>query len=163
MTCCFNCTFVYDIFKSIITLHFSLFLQLQFFVCLFSELVSFLLCDLIMEPTLKPHDLMMEPTIPVRPMWAPSSSHTTKSRPIPKKTSKREIVTVEKRKNVRWKLIVDLEISYTNVQLQQQVIHEKFTWVQRNMTLSNDITITKSHLDIENTQMRNRYQNTSWK
>ena len=27
----------------------------------------------------------MEPTIPVRPMWAPSSSHTTKSRPILKK------------------------------------------------------------------------------
>ena len=41
------------------------------------------------------------------------------------KTSKRNIVTVEKSKNVRWKVNVDLRISYTNVQLQQQVIHEK--------------------------------------
>ena len=29
--------------------------------------------------------------------------------------------------NVRWKVLEDLKISYTNVQLQQQVIHEKFT------------------------------------
>ena len=51
-------------------------------------------------------------------------------------------------KNVRWKINVDLRMSYTYVQLQQQVIHEKFTQVQQNMTLSNDITITKSHLEI---------------
>ena len=31
------------------------------------------------------------------------------------------------------------------------------------MTLSNDITITKSHLEIENMQMRHYYQNTIWK
>ena len=31
------------------------------------------------------------------------------------------------------------------------------------MTLSNDIAILKSHLKIENTQMRHRYQNTSGK
>ena len=43
------------------------------------------------------------------------------------KRSKQNIVTVEKSKNVRWKVNVDLRISYTNVQLQQQVIHEKFT------------------------------------
>ena len=43
------------------------------------------------------------------------------------KTSKRKNVTVEKEKNVRWKVNEDLKISYTNVQLQQQVTHEKFT------------------------------------
>ena len=43
------------------------------------------------------------------------------------KTSKRSIVTVEKSKNVRWKVNVDLRISYTNMYLQQQVINEKFT------------------------------------
>ena len=43
------------------------------------------------------------------------------------KTRKRNIVTIQKSKNVRWKVNVDLRISYTNVQLQQQVIHQKFT------------------------------------
>ena len=45
---------------------------------------------------------------------APLSSHTTKSWPM-LKTSKRNIVTVEKSKNVLWKVNVDLRISYTNV------------------------------------------------
>ena len=74
------------------------------------------------------------------------------------KTSKRKIVTVEKRKNVRWKVILDLNISYANVQL-----HENFTYVQQNVTLTNDIAIRKSHLGIKNTEMKHFYQNTSAK
>ena len=35
------------------------------------------------------------------------------------KTSRRKIVTVEKRKNVRWKENVDLKIAYANVYLQK--------------------------------------------
>ena len=68
---------------------------------------------------------MMEPTLGVQEWWAPSSSHVgsiwapsssqaTKSRPI-LKTSKQKIETLEKRKNVPWKVIVDLKIPYTNV------------------------------------------------
>ena len=79
------------------------------------------------------------------------------------KSSKRNIVTVEKSKNVRWKVNVDLRISYTNVQLQQQAIHKMFTKVQQKVTLSNDITITKSHLEIGSMQMRHHYRNTSGK
>ena len=41
------------------------------------------------------------------------------------------------------------------------MIHEKFTEAQQKVTLSNDITITKSHLEIENMQMRHFYQNKS--
>ena len=59
---------------------------------------------------------------------------------------------LEKSKIVRWKVNADLRISYTNVQLQQQVIHERLTQVQQKVTLSNDITITRSHLEIENMQ-----------
>ena len=70
---------------------------------------------------------------------------------------------LEKSKIVRWKVNADLRISYTNVQLQQQVIHERFTQVQQKVTLSNDITITRNHLKIENMQMRHHYQNTSGK
>ena len=40
-------------------------------------------------------------------------SHNTKLTNAENK--QRKIVTVEKRKNVRWKVIVDLKISYTNV------------------------------------------------
>ena len=43
------------------------------------------------------------------------------------RTSKRKNVTGEKRKNVHWKVNVNLKISYTTVQLQQQVTHEKFS------------------------------------
>ena len=79
------------------------------------------------------------------------------------KTSKRNIATAEKSKNVRCKVNVDLRISYTNVQLQQQLIHEKFAKVQQKVTLGNDITIRESHLEIESMQMRHRHQNTSGK
>ena len=43
------------------------------------------------------------------------------------KISGRKIVTVEKRKNVGWKVNGDLKISYKNVQLQQKVIPKKLT------------------------------------
>ena len=54
------------------------------------------------------------------------------------KTSRRKIVTVEKRKNVCWKGNVDLKIAYANVYLQKQVIHEKFTQLQQKVNLGND-------------------------
>ena len=79
------------------------------------------------------------------------------------KISGRKIVTVEKRKNVGWKVNGDLKISYKNVQLQQKVIPKKLTQVQQKVTLSNDITTTESHLEIENMQMIHHYRNTSWK
>ena len=60
------------------------------------------------------------------PIVGPLSSHTIKTWPM-LKTRKRNIVTIQKSKNVCWKVNVDLRISYTNVQLQQQVIHQKFT------------------------------------
>ena len=56
-------------------------------------------------------------------MWVPSSNHTTKSWPM-LKTTTRMIANVEKGKNARWKVYVDLKISYPNLQLQQRVIHE---------------------------------------
>ena len=64
------------------------------------------------------------------------------------KRIKQNIATVEKSKNVRWKVNVDLRVSYANVQLQQQVKQEKFTKIQQKVTLSKGITITKSHLEI---------------
>ena len=44
-------------------------------------------------------------------------------------------------------------------------IHEKFTYVQQTVTLSNNIKIRKSHLEIEDKQIRHHYQNISrkWK
>ena len=41
MTCCFNCTFVYDIFKSIITLHFSLISTITIFRLLVFRIAQF--------------------------------------------------------------------------------------------------------------------------
>ena len=43
------------------------------------------------------------------------------------KTSRRKIVTAEERKTVHWKVNLDLKISYTDVQLQEQVMHKKLT------------------------------------
>ena len=68
----------------------------------------------------------------------------------------------KKRKNARWKVNVDLNI-YTNVQLQQQIIPKKCTQVQQKVTLSNDVTATKSHLKVENMQIRHHFQSASGK
>ena len=92
-------------------------------------------------------------TVKVSYSWRPNvgsiiKSHNKKLANAENKQTKH--LTVEKSKNVRWKINVDLRISYTNVQLQQHVIDEK-------VTLSNDIIITKGM------QMRHHYQNTSGK
>ena len=69
------------------------------------------------------------------------------------------IITVEKRKNVCWKLYVDLKTLYTNVYPPQLVIDRELTYVQQKVSLNKDFMATNNLLETDIMQPKHHYQN----